>query len=126
MAKAKVVVAVIVIIIVVISALLTFIFLNMNNSAFLIMDGFEQGSDEIVEGWTIEADVPLNPNDHGDVVEFSIRRVSNISYSGNYSALFFIDGTQDDGTIWLERKINMNPNTQTRVNMSLWLLSQPS
>lgn len=41
-----------------------------------------------------------------------------------YSAEFFIDGKQDDGTIWLERKINVTANAQLRVSVSFWLYSE--
>ena len=37
---------------------------------------------------------------------------------------FFIDGKQDDGTIWLERKISVKQNAQIRVSVSFWLYSE--
>lgn len=36
----------------------------------------------------------------------------------------FIDGKQDDGTIWLERKISVKENAQIRVSVSFWLYSE--
>jgi hypothetical protein len=74
--------------------------------------------------WTAHADVPFNPNNPGSMVQWHIHRSLNVSRSGNYSAEFSIDGTQDDGVIWLERTINVNPNTQTRISLSFWLFSE--
>jgi len=36
----------------------------------------------------------------------------------------FIDGKQDDGTIWLERKISVKTDAQIRVSISFWLYSE--
>ena len=36
----------------------------------------------------------------------------------------FIDGKQDDGTIWLERRISEKENAQIRVSVSFWLYSE--
>ena len=41
-----------------------------------------------------------------------------------HSMELFIDGKQDDGTIWLERKINVKNNAQIRVSVSFWLYSE--
>lgn len=90
-----------------------------------VTEDFEQlPGDGNLGMWVADGHVPLDPNSPGNLVQWHIRRVSNVSRSGLYSAEFFIDGTQDDGTIWLERKINVKTNTQIRVSVSFWLYSE--
>src|SRR4030042_7178614 len=72
-----------------------------------------------VNNWNADADVPLEPNT-GTFVEWYIIQVSNLSHSPPTSAMLFLDGSQDDGTIWAERKISVNG---TGVTLSLWLSS---
>ncbi|HUT16830.1 MAG TPA: hypothetical protein VMW84_00850 [Acidobacteriota bacterium] len=91
----------------------------------MITDDFEQnvGEGELGE-WFINGHVPQDPNNPGHTVQWHIRRVSNISRSAMHSMELFIDGKQDDGTIWLERKINVKNNAQIRVSVSFWLYSE--
>jgi len=90
-----------------------------------LIEEFEQNLGETNFGdWTANQHVPQDPNNPGNLVQWHIRRASNVSRSGAYSAEFFIDGRQDDGTIWLERKISVNKNTQVRVSISFWLYSE--
>ncbi len=86
----------------------------------LIKEGFEGGLGE----WVTDADVPLDPNNPGQPVEWNITRVSTIARSGQYSLKFFIDGRQDDGTIWIERKISANKNAQVQVGVSFEFYSE--
>lgn len=37
--------------------------------------------------------------------------------------MFFIDGQQDDGTIWVERKMNVKSNAQVQVKISFHFYS---
>jgi hypothetical protein len=48
--------------------------------------------------------------------------VENFSRSGRFSLEFFIDGWQDDGTIWIETKIETKRRSQVKV--SFWLYSE--
>jgi hypothetical protein len=77
-------------------------------------EDFENGFGE----WTIDADVPLDPNNSGHFVEWSITRSKDIASSGLYSLKFFIDGRQDDGTIWIERKIAVEKGAKKQVTIS--------
>jgi hypothetical protein len=45
--------------------------------------------------------------------------VAKVSRSGNYSLELFIDGRQDDGTVWIEHKIEARKRLQVKV--SFWL-----
>jgi len=91
----------------------------------VITDDFEQNiSEGDLGGWSINGYVPQDPNNPGHVVQWQIRRVSNISRSGVNAVELFIDGKQDDGTIWLERKISVKKDVQTRVSVSFWFYSE--
>lgn len=72
--------------------------------------------------WIADADVPEDPNNPGHPVEWHITRVSNISRSSLHSLKLFIDGRQDDGTIWIETRIELKKHS--RVKVSFWLYSE--
>ncbi|MBS7615022.1 hypothetical protein KEJ18_04750 [Candidatus Bathyarchaeota archaeon] len=86
----------------------------------VIKEDFESGFGQ----WLADADVPLDPNVPGQPVAWNITRSTDVVYSGQYAVRLFIDGSQDDGTIWLERKITASKNAQVSVTMSFWLFSE--
>ncbi|MEM2969778.1 MAG: hypothetical protein QXR63_02460 [Candidatus Bathyarchaeia archaeon] len=86
----------------------------------VIKEDFESGFGE----WEYDADVPLDPTNPGQPVAWNITRLTDVVYSGQYAIRLFIDGSQDDGTIWLERKIVASKNAQVSVTMSFWLFSE--
>jgi len=86
----------------------------------VIREDFEEG----FGGWILDADVPLDPNNPGNFVEWDITRSKDVAYSGEYSLKFFIDGRQDDGTIWIERKINVKRNSQVKIKISFKFYSE--
>jgi hypothetical protein len=99
--------------------------LYVNLAPNVITEDFEQNIEEGDFGeWFINGHVPQDPNNPGHTVQWHIRRVSNISRSAMHSMELFIDGKQDDGTIWLERKISVKENTQIRISVSFWFYSE--
>jgi hypothetical protein len=80
----------------------------------LYHEGFEQGLGD----WVKDADLPLDPNNPGHPVAWNISRVTSLSYSGQYSLELYIDGRQDDGTIWIEKQISAKNNTQIHLSVS--------
>jgi len=99
--------------------------LQINLASQVITEDFEQNLGEENFGeWSANKQVPQDPNNPGHLVQWHIRRASNVSRSGAYSAELFIDGKQDDGTIWLERKISVKQNAQIRLSVSFWLYSE--
>jgi hypothetical protein len=99
--------------------------LQINLAPQGITEDFEQNLGEENFGkWSANAHVPPDPNNPGYPVQWHIRRASNVSRSGVYSAELFIDGSQDDGTIWLEQKISVKKNAQVHVSVSFWLYSE--
>ena len=100
-------------------------FLYVNLAPNVITEDFEQNLEEGDFGeWSINGHVPQDPNNPGHTVQWHIRCVSDISRSATHSMELFIDGKQDDGTIWLERKISVKANAQIRVSVSFWLYSE--
>ncbi|MEM3580066.1 MAG: hypothetical protein QXH40_04165 [Candidatus Bathyarchaeia archaeon] len=81
-------------------------------------ESFEDGFGK----WIIDADVPEDPNNPGQPVEWHISRTSNVPRTGQHSLEFFIDGQQDDGTIWIETKIEVGKHSNVKV--SFWLYSE--
>ena len=94
-------------------------------SVWLLLPSPQKYSESFENGmgtWIADADVPEDPNNPGQPVEWHIRRVENPSRSGRFSLELFIDGRQDDGTIWIETKIESRRRSQVRV--SFWLYSE--
>ncbi len=83
------------------------------------IESFEEG----FRGYVSDSDVPLDPNNPGHEVYWHIERSTEMAYDGIYSLEYTIDGTQDDGTIWLERTIPVEPNTDTRVHVDFRIYS---
>jgi len=85
-----------------------------------VNEGFEDGFSD----WVADAYVPLDPNNPGHSVEWNISLVTSTAKSGQYSVRLFIDGSMDDGTIWIERRIGTKKNTQVQVKISLQFYSE--
>lgn len=81
---------------------------------------FEAGLD----AWARDADVPEDPNRPGRKVNWSIEGTTNRSRTGDASARLFLDGRQDDGTIWLERTVDVPPDARYRINATAHAWSQ--
>ncbi|MCP8308007.1 MAG: hypothetical protein H3Z53_11840 [archaeon] len=87
---------------------------------FVTNESFESGLGE----WSKDAHVPLDPNNPGHYVFWNISRTNSLAYSGSYSLNFSIDGRQDDGTIWIERRIPVKPYSNIQVKVSFHLYSE--
>ena len=85
---------------------------------------FTYNFEDDFDDWTADSHVPLDPNNPGELVDWKIELAGNVSFSGDKSVLLYIDGTQDDGTVWIERKLTLDPNTQKNVNVSFQFWSQ--
>lgn len=85
-----------------------------------LIEGFEDG----FGNWVIDANVPSDPNNFNQTVEWNITRTTGTTHSGQYAIKLFIDGRQDDGTIWVERNVIAPRNVQVKVTVSFWLYSE--
>lgn len=75
-------------------------------------------------GWDKDAQVPKDPNNPGYPVAWEVTRVTTVSHSGQFSTQFYIDGRQDDGTVWIEKRITVQNNSQVHAEVSFEFYSQ--
>ena len=68
---------------------------------------YDESFEEDFGGWEGNADVPLDPNNPGSTVDWNVSRVTSPVKSGQYSVELYIDGRQDDGTVWIERTLSV-------------------
>jgi hypothetical protein len=104
-----------------ISLVITVIFIGfyLYPKPFIIDESFENGFGE----WSKDAHVPLDPNNPGHEVFWNISRTDSLAHSGSYSLDISIDGRQDDGTIWVERKVSVKSYSNIKVRVSFYLHS---
>lgn len=76
-------------------------------------DGFEEG----VTDWETDSDVPDDPNDPGNPVDWEIRRSTERAATGSASLRYYLDGRQDDGTIWIVRPFTFEGGRAYEVTM---------
>jgi hypothetical protein len=80
--------------------------------------------EEDLGGWTEDADVPPDPNNPGHDVAWDISRVTSLAYSGQYSVEIYIDGKQDDGTVWIEKRLFVKNSSRIQVEVSFQFHSE--
>lgn len=85
---------------------------------------YNENFEEDFGGWIEDSDVPTDPNNPGHPVAWNISRVTSLSHSGQYSLELYIDGRQDDGTIWIEKKIPVKSSSQIHVRVSFEFYSK--
>jgi hypothetical protein len=69
---------------------------------------FENG----LGNWTADVHLPQQE------LDWNVTTVANVSSTGNHSALLYIDGRQDDGTVWIEQKLHLNANATQNVTVT--------
>jgi hypothetical protein len=57
---------------------------------------------------------------------WQIYRTADQAVDGKYGLGLYLDGSNDDGTIWIERKFTAPPNATVSVTASFWLYSATS
>jgi hypothetical protein len=85
---------------------------------------YDEGFEEDFGGWIGDADVPSDPNNPGSLVDWNVSRVTSPVKSGQHSAELYIDGRQDDGTVWIERKLSVKTNSKIQVTVSFDFYSE--
>jgi hypothetical protein len=85
---------------------------------------YDEGFEEDFGGWTGNADVPPDPNNPSSLVDWNVSRVTSPVKSGQYSVELYIDGRQDDGTVWIEKALSMKRNSQIQVKVSFDFYSE--
>lgn len=79
--------------------------------------GFTEGFEEGLRGWERDADVPEDPNNPGNPVEWRITISTDRAAGGSASLRYFLDGRQDDGTIWVVHPVDVEAGRSYDVSM---------
>ncbi len=82
---------------------------------------FQEDFETDLTSWETGADVPMDPNNPGNPVAWSIDVSPEQAAEGERSARFELDGLQDDGTIWLTRAFEVPANRTVDVDLDLLL-----
>jgi len=69
----------------------------------IINGSFEKG----LEAWTIGRDLPEDPNNPGNPVESAVETAPRPADQGQRTLALFIDGSQDDGTVWVQQQVDL-------------------
>ena len=69
----------------------------------LVNPSFENG----LAGWEIAQDLPIDPNT-GTPVRVDASVTSEPASDGDWALALFIDGRQDDGTIWVQQRVDLS------------------
>ncbi len=87
-----------------------------------ILDRFE----EDLSAWEKDSQVPDDPNRPGEKVAWSIELSDEQATSGERSVRLAIDGSQDDGTIWIVRPVEVSPQAtyDATVQAQAWSQSE--
>lgn len=83
-----------------------------NSSASLQNPSFEHGLD----GWTAGSDLPEDPNDDGPV-DAHVTSTSRLASDGHRAVEAFIDGRQDDGTVWVAQRVDLSSHSTLAVDV---------
>lgn len=79
--------------------------------------GFADGFEEGFTGWSRDSDVPQDPNNLRNPVAWMITRSTERAVAGSASLRYYLDGRQDDGTIWIVRGISVEAEQTYDVSM---------
>jgi len=85
---------------------------------------YDEGFEEDFGGWEGDADVPPDPNNPDSLVDWNVSRVTSPVKSGQYSVELYIDGRQDNGTVWIEKALSVKRNSQIQVKVSFDFYSE--
>lgn len=74
---------------------------------------FEDG----LTGWTVGMDLPTDPNVEGDQpVESDVSVSTDHAVDGDHACALFIDGRQDDGTLWVQQRAVLDDTDRLAVD----------
>ncbi|PVX27287.1 MAG: hypothetical protein CW716_03075 [Candidatus Bathyarchaeum sp.] len=85
---------------------------------------YNEGFEQDFGGWTGDADVPPDPNNPGSNVYWNVSRTTSPTRPGQQSVKVYIDGKQDDGTVWIEKAMSTRRNAQIQVKISFDVYSE--
>jgi hypothetical protein len=85
---------------------------------------YNEGFEQDFGGWIGDADVPPDANNPSFNVDWNVSRIISPAKSGQHSVELYIDGRQDDSTVWIEKMLTTQRNAQVQVNVSFDLYSE--
>ncbi|GAA0660794.1 hypothetical protein GCM10009020_01080 [Natronoarchaeum mannanilyticum] len=65
---------------------------------------FENG----LNGWTVGTDLPEEPGDSTEKVDHGVTTVDRRASDGDASVEFYLDGSADDGTVWVAQTVDLS------------------
>lgn len=69
--------------------------------------GLQNGSfEDGLAGWTVGRDLPEDPGGAGEPVESTVTTTDRLSNTGSRALLLQVDGSADDGTVWVQQSID--------------------
>lgn len=111
---------IVVILAVIVIAVVAYRFFLQDEEPTEIMDGFSLGLGD----WEIDSDVPMDPNNPGNEVAWNITHFQDFTNPTNGVVRLYIDGSQDDGTIWIEQNFELRPNREYNGTISFRFYSE--
>jgi hypothetical protein len=72
--------------------------------ATLVNGSFENG----LTGWSVGRDLPADPNKTTGVVDANASVSGQFASDGAQSLKLFVDGRQDDGTLWVQQPVDLS------------------
>jgi len=61
-----------------------------------------------LDGWTVGSDLPEKPGDSTEKVDHGVTTVDTRASDGNSSVQFYLDGSADDGTVWVAQTVDLS------------------
>ncbi|MFW6017938.1 MAG: hypothetical protein ACOCPX_03885 [Halapricum sp.] len=83
-----------------------------DESAALVNGSFESGLD----GWTVGKDLPEKPGESDEKVDSDVEVVSSQASDGESALEIFIDGSADDGTVWVQQEADLSEVSTLKVD----------
>lgn len=74
---------------------------------------FEDG----LTGWTVGTDLPMRPGEDDEKVNHEAEVRSQEAADGEQSMYFFLEGTADDGTVWVEQEVDFTGVDEATVDV---------
>ena len=69
-----------------------------------------------LEGWTIGTDLPEDPNGSGEPVDSDVEVVTRRASMGESGLQVLIDGSADDGTVWVQQEVDLSEVSTLKVD----------
>jgi len=83
-----------------------------SDGAALVNGSFESN----LEGWTKGKDLPADPNNPDQKVDSEIKVTTDRASEGDTGLFGFLDGSADDGTIWVQQEADLSEVSTLKVD----------